>query len=64
MIFIIDSNKSKRRRRPKNVKWLKGDERVLAHIGGVSQILDLQKRDDLWINVTALKTGIPCHTRS
>ena len=47
MIFIIDSNKNNKRRRPKNVKWLKGDERVLAHMGGVSQILDLQKRDDL-----------------
>ena len=47
MIFIIDSNKNKKRRRPENVKWLKGDERVLAHIGGISQILDLQKRGDL-----------------
>jgi hypothetical protein len=47
MMFIIDSNKNKKRRRPQNVKWLKGDERVLAHIGGISQILDLQRRSDL-----------------
>jgi hypothetical protein len=47
MIFIIDSNKNKKRRRPENVKWIKGDERILAHIGGVFQLLDLQKRDDL-----------------
>jgi hypothetical protein len=47
MMFIIDSNKNKKRLMPENVKWLKGDETVLAHIGGIFQILELQRRDDL-----------------
>jgi hypothetical protein len=47
MMFIIDSNKNKKRRMPRNVKWLKGDETVLAHIGGIFQLLELQRRDDL-----------------